>query len=239
MQTHLKQRVLIFGASGAIGEALSQWFVTRHWEVTAIARSARPVNIAPSISWVLWDPFAEDGETPKEITCPFDAIVWAQGQNCNDNIHTFDLSTHDDIYRANVVYILKTLQALLAKGLLASPARLCIISSIWQNIARQNKLSYSISKSALQGLVQSLAIDLGTDGHLVNAVLPGALDTPMTRNNLSAEQIKRLENLTPLGKLPSLDDVCGLVGFLCSRDNSGITAQFIAADKGFSYAKII
>lgn len=239
MQTHLKQRVLIFGASGAIGEALSNWFVTRHWEVTAIARSARPVNITPSISWVLWDPFAEDAEIPKEISHQFDAIIWAQGQNCNDNIRTFDLVTHDDIYRANVVYIIKTLQALLAKGLLTSPARLCIISSIWQNIARQNKLSYSVSKSALHGLVQSLAIDLGTDGHLVNAVLPGALDTPMTRNNLSAEQINRLENMTPLGKLPSLDDVCNMVGFLCSRDNSGITAQFIAADKGFSYAKII
>jgi NAD(P)-dependent dehydrogenase (short-subunit alcohol dehydrogenase family) len=165
--------------------------------------------------------------------------VWAQGQNFNDNIHTFSASAHDDMYRANVVYIMKTLQALLARGLLAPPARLCVISSIWQNIARQNKLSYTVSKSALQGLVQSLAIDLGGDGHLVNAVLPGALDTPMTRNNLKPEQIKLLENLTPLGKLPTLDDVCNMVGFLCSPDNSGITGQFIAADKGFSYAKIL
>jgi len=239
MQTHLKQRVLIFGASGAIGGALINWFVTRHWEVTAIARSAQNVNIAPAISWISWDPFAREGNIPEEITHPFDSVVWAQGQNCNDNIHTFDTATHDEMYRANVVYIIKTLQTLLVRDLLTAPARLCIISSIWQNIARQNKLSYTVSKSALHGLVQSLAIDLGTDGHLVNAVLPGALDTPMTRSNLSADQIQRLENLTPLGKLPSLDDVCNMVGFLCSRDNSGITAQFIAADKGFSYAKII
>jgi NAD(P)-dependent dehydrogenase (short-subunit alcohol dehydrogenase family) len=134
---------------------------------------------------------------------------------------------------------MKTLHALLSLDLLSKPARLCIISSIWQNIARQNKLSYTVSKSALQGLIQSLAIDLGTEGHLVNAVLPGALDTPMTRSNLNAEQIIRLESLTPIGKLPSLDDVTNMVGFLCSPDNTGITGQFIAADRGFSYARIL
>ena len=87
--------------------------------------------------------------------------------------------------------------------------------------------------------MQSLAIDLGKDGHLVNAVLPGALDTPMTRDNLSVEQVHRLEELTPLGKLPTLDDVCNMVGFLCSGGNTGITGQFIAADRGFSYARIL
>ena len=240
MGSNNKQRVLVFGASGAIGAALADWFVARACEVTAVSRSAPPSSetLLP-LNWVSWDPFADNNAIPKEITHPFHAVVWAQGQNFNDNIHTFDASSHDDMYKANVVYIMKTLQALLAQNLLVKPARLCIISSIWQNIARQNKLSYTVSKSALQGLVQSLAIDLGTEGHLVNAVLPGALDTPMTRVNLNAEQIKRLENLTPLGKLPTLDDVSNMVGFLCSSDNTGITGQFIAADKGFSYARII
>jgi 3-oxoacyl-[acyl-carrier protein] reductase len=73
----------------------------------------------------------------------------------------------------------------------------------------------------------------------VNAVLPGALDTPMTRANLNADQIGRLEQMSPLGTLPSLDDVCNLVGFLCSEANTGITGQFVAADRGFSHARII
>jgi NAD(P)-dependent dehydrogenase (short-subunit alcohol dehydrogenase family) len=138
-----------------------------------------------------------------------------------------------------VTYILVALQLLLKQNLLASSSRLCIISSIWQNLARQNKLSYCTTKSALQGLVQSLVVDLGRSGHLVNAVLPGALDTPMTRANLSNEQINSLVGMTPIGSLPSLNDVCQLVGFLCSQENTGITGQFVAADKGFSYARII
>jgi 3-oxoacyl-[acyl-carrier protein] reductase len=234
-----RKRVLVFGASGAIGTALTRWFLGRGWGVTAITRSVPPSNMPPEADWFAWDPFAGNEEALKEIHQPFDAAVWAQGQNFNDSIHSFDISAHDDIYRANVVYIMKTLHTLLNQNLLAVPSRLCVISSIWQNIARQNKLSYTVSKAALQGLVQSLAIDRGKEGHLVNAVLPGALDTPMTRENLSSEQVTRLEEMTPLGKLPTLDDVCNMVGFLCSEDNTGITGQFIAADKGFSYARIL
>jgi NAD(P)-dependent dehydrogenase (short-subunit alcohol dehydrogenase family) len=235
-----QQRVLVFGATGAIGESLIKSFAKRGKEVTAVTRSPTSPNASSSINWVSWDPFSEESDkVPTEITLPFDAVVWAQGLNFNDNIQNFDAIAHNDMYRANVVYIMKTLHALLSLDLLSKPARLCIISSIWQNIARQNKLSYTVSKSALQGLIQSLAIDLGTEGHLVNAVLPGALDTPMTRSNLNAEQIIRLESLTPIGKLPSLDDVTNMVGFLCSPDNTGITGQFIAADRGFSYARIL
>jgi 3-oxoacyl-[acyl-carrier protein] reductase len=167
------------------------------------------------------------------------AVVWAQGINFNDDIYSFDISEHQRIYAANVVFVLSSLQALLKDRLLAPAARLCVISSIWQNIAKQKKMSYAITKSALQGLVQSLSIDLGSSGILVNAVLPGALDTPMTRANLSADQIGRLEQMSPLGTLPSLDDVCNLVGFLCSEANTGITGQFVAADRGFSHARII
>ena len=74
---------------------------------------------------------------------------------------------------------------------------------------------------------------------VVNAVLPGPLDTPMTHANLTAAQIASLRGATPLGSLPSLEDVCGLVGFLCSPDNSGVTGQFVAADRGFSHVRII
>jgi 3-oxoacyl-[acyl-carrier protein] reductase len=116
---------------------------------------------------------------------------------------------------------------------------MCIISSIWQNLARQSKLSYCISKSALQGLVLSASADLAAEGHLINAVLPGALDTPMTRRNLTAEQINSLTSATAFGRLPSLTDVASLVCFLCSPENTGITGQFIAADLGFSHVRIV
>ena len=74
---------------------------------------------------------------------------------------------------------------------------------------------------------------------MINAVLPGALETPMTQRNLTAEQIDRLTHATGFGRLPMLTDVASLVCYLCSEQNTGITGQFIAADLGFSHVRIV
>jgi NAD(P)-dependent dehydrogenase (short-subunit alcohol dehydrogenase family) len=96
-----------------------------------------------------------------------------------------------------------------------------------------------MSKAALQGLVLSAATDLAKDGHLINAVLPGALETPMTRKNLTDQQIDRLIQSTGHHRLVTLDEVASLVCYLCSPENTGITGQFIAADLGFSRVRIV
>jgi 3-oxoacyl-[acyl-carrier protein] reductase len=231
------QRILIFGATGAIGQSVAQAAVARGWNVTAVARNL-PSAPSAEIKYVALDPFTADLST-LDTGAPYTSVCWAQGANLNDSIYTVDPEAHLEIYRANVLYILVTLQALLKANLLAPASRLCLISSIWQNLARQSKLSYCVSKSALQGLVLSASADLAADGHLINAVLPGALETPMTRRNLTAAQIENLTAATKFGRLPALDDVASLVCYLCSPENTGITGQFIAADLGFSHARIV
>ncbi len=96
-----------------------------------------------------------------------------------------------------------------------------------------------MTKAALQGLVLSAAADMGADGHMMNAVLPGALETPMTRKNLTAAQVDGLAAATQFGRLASLEDVASVVMYLCSRENTGITGQFIGADLGFSSVRIV
>ena len=240
----MPHRLLVFGGSGAIGGAIAAAAAGRDWDVTAVART-KPDAFLPGVRAVALDPFVRSRVDPDvpggplAAAGPFDAVCWAQGANVNDSIRTVDLAQHEDIYRANCTYVLMTLQTLLGADLLRAPAKLCVISSIWQNIARQNKLTYGMTKAALQGMVLSLAADLGEEGHLVNAVLPGALDTPMTRRNLSAEQIGALESATLFGRLSTLEDVASAVLYLCSPENTGITGQFVAADLGFSRVRIL
>ncbi|SEC59162.1 SDR family NAD(P)-dependent oxidoreductase [Terriglobus roseus] len=235
----MSHRFLVFGASGAIGSSLVASAAARGWDVTAVARHTPETNDAASV--FAYDPsdgsnFADSSLAQAE---PFDAVCWAQGANVNDSITDVDLEKHLDIYRANCLYVLASLQGLMNAGKLRAPAKLCVISSIWQNLARQSKLTYCMTKAAVEGMVLSLSTDLASDGHLVNAVLPGALETPMTRKNLSAEQIDRLTAATQFGRLPSLEDVSAAVLFLCSPENTGITGQFIAADLGFSRVRIV
>jgi NAD(P)-dependent dehydrogenase (short-subunit alcohol dehydrogenase family) len=159
--------------------------------------------------------------------------------NLNDSIHAFDRDQHLALYEANCLSIALSLSMLLNEGHLAKPARLCVISSIWQNITRQNKFSYSVTKAALKGLVLSAAADLAREGHLINAVLPGVLETPMTRANLSEAQIRSFEHATLFGSLAGLEEVAYAVWSLVSPRNGGITGQFIKVDRGYSDVRII
>lgn len=231
--------VVVFGASGVIGGSIVDWFAAQEWSVTACRH--RLIANADSKRGVKWIATGTPSATPDPLAgvAPVDAVVWAQGQNFNDSVFAFDAEAHLDMYRANVLYVLDTAARLVAADRLRAPARLCVISSIWQDLARPAKLSYCVTKAALRGLVLSMSTDLARHGHLVNAVLPGALDTPMTRHNLHPDQVEAIEAGTLFGRLPAVRDVCELVGWLCSDRNSGVTGQFIGADLGFSRARIL
>ncbi|XXK28886.1 SDR family oxidoreductase [Arenicellales bacterium nBUS_45] len=232
-------QLLLFGATGAIGTATRNFFKKNGWRVTGVSR-VKTLNESD----IVWAPFdaSEDNKIISEKlrqNGPFDAVCWAQGANCTDSIYSFDVNQHQALYEANVLFVLSTLKTLLEEDVLEKPSRLCIVSSIWQNRARQTKLSYCVTKSALKGVVLSLATDFAIDGHLINAVLPGVLETPMTQANLSPDQIAFVTEQTKFGRLPTLDDVSSAIYSLCSVENTGVTGQFVEVDLGFSNVRVI
>ena len=231
-------RLLLFGASGAIGQAIGDRARALGWTVTAVSRSP---HADAGESWVQYDP-AGSGFSPSDFAShgPFDAVCWAQGANRQDSVLDFDAAASLELYEANCLYVARSLNALLAANLLRSAgARLCVVSSIWQERARQTKLSYTMTKAALGGFVRSASVDLAADGHLINAVLPGVLDTPMTHAALAPGQVERVARATPFNALPTPDGIARLVGFLCSDQNTVVTGQSITADLGFSNARLV
>ena len=138
------QHLLIFGASGAIGTAIASAALANGWQVTGVARNMPETAGA---HWLSMDPLRADfdAETLRSER-PYTAVCWAQGANCNDSVYDVDIDRHMEIYQANVAYILVTLKALLTGNMLAPATRMCVISSIWQNLARQSKLSYCVSQ---------------------------------------------------------------------------------------------
>lgn len=231
------RKVLLFGSTGSIGGAVAGKFSAEGWQVISVTRSANA-----NANVLCWNPLLALDRDGADAVCaagPFNAICWAQGANSNDSVYQFDRIKHENLYHANVLYILQSMHVLVSRQALAKPTRLCIISSIWQQLARQEKLSYCVTKAALQGLVLSAANDLGRDGHLVNAVLPGVIDTPMTRKNLNPTQIDNVTAATQFGRLPTLQDVANAVFSLCDTSNTGITGQFVNVDLGYSHVRVV
>jgi 3-oxoacyl-[acyl-carrier protein] reductase len=219
-------RAIIFGGTGALGSAISEHMGEAGWSVTIASRSNSSLG-------------GIDTSAPNwELGCAsaglFDAVIWAQGVNMAGGALEVDPA---DIHRAidaNVIFIVDTLQRLQRSNSLANPSRGVIVSSIWQESARGNKFAYVVSKSALSGLVPALAIDLSAEGFSVNAVLPGVIDTPMTRSQLTSEQLSRVVAATPGNSLAKPNDVARTVAWLASSDSQGINGQSVVVDNGWS-----
>jgi NAD(P)-dependent dehydrogenase (short-subunit alcohol dehydrogenase family) len=157
-----------------------------------------------------------------------DAVIWANGANVND--HIGELKGLECLLDANVIYVARSLDWLVANNKLNEGARLCVMSSIWQEVARADKLSYTVSKAALGGLVRSVAADLGPKNIYMNAVLPGPIDNAMTRANLTTEQIEKL------GSLVTHEEVWQAIDLLCFK-KSCINGQSLVLDHGFSVTR--
>lgn len=220
-------RVLVFGANGALGSAICQEFQDNGHEVISASRKVGTADLVVSAT----------GEIESSRWSHFDACVWAQGSNSNDTLG--NAKEFDAIMQANVGFIVNSLSKLLHDKLLSNKCRLVVVSSIWQELSRENKFSYTVSKAALEGLVNSVVADYSKQGIAINAVLPGVVDTPMTRKNLSPEQIANIANQTPSRNLVSPTNVAKAVSWLASELSEGVNGQFITIDNGWSKIRSI
>jgi len=92
---------------------------------------------------------------------------------------------------------------------------------------------YSASKAALDAITRSLAAELGPRNILVNAVLPGPVETEGTQTMPNWEEFKAMMlPRTPLGRIGQPSDIAKVVSFLASEDAGWITGQIIPVAGG-------
>jgi NAD(P)-dependent dehydrogenase (short-subunit alcohol dehydrogenase family) len=94
--------------------------------------------------------------------------------------------------------------------------------------------AYQASKGAVVNLTRALAIEWAARGLRVNAVAPNYVDTPLTEPIFSdPEKLAAVMVHTPLGRLPSPEDVADAVLFLASDAARSITGHVLAVDSGY------
>lgn len=220
---------LIFGSKGSIGNYIFDKFIIEN--INCVGTTTNKEKIKENIIFV-----DSDNLNNLEKINNLDIVIWAQGTNNNDNIYNYNDNNFKNIIDGNVTFILNTLNKLLILNKLNKNCKMVIISSIWEEFTREDKLSYSVSKSALSGLVKNLSFDLGENNILINNVCPGVIDNEMSRNTLSKEQFEYIKNYTNFKRLINLDDVYRLIKFLVI-ENTAVTGQSIKIDLGFTNLK--
>jgi NAD(P)-dependent dehydrogenase (short-subunit alcohol dehydrogenase family) len=106
-----------------------------------------------------------------------------------------------------------------------------IVSRAW--LGSIGQANYTASKGGLVSLTRSLALEFARFQINVNAVAPGAIDSPMTQG-MPAEARERLIRMQPTGKMGKVEDIAAAVAFLASDDAEFITGQVLHVDGGKS-----
>lgn len=110
------------------------------------------------------------------------------------------------------------------------------ISSVNGTRYHSKRSAYNISKAGVNGMVGTLAVELGRFGIRINSVAPGYVETEVMLSGFREGILneKNIKSVIPMKKYVLPEEVGRLVAFLASDESSGITGQTIHIDNGQS-----
>ena len=214
--------VLVLGASGGIGSAVQERFEREGHEV--VGTSSADLNLTDPEGIERWCLRSRPSfgvlvhSAGRNFPAPFDELTEAEIRTCFDT---------------NVTGFLDVMRHLRPE-LVENRGRVVVLSSLFGFLSRRGRLAYAMSKHALVGVVKTLALELGPQGVLVNAVSPGYIETRLTHQNNDEASIAHLETAIPLRRLGTPEDVAEAVYFLGSEHNRYINGHDLVVDGGLS-----
>ncbi|MEA5581383.1 glucose 1-dehydrogenase [Nodularia harveyana UHCC-0300] len=109
------------------------------------------------------------------------------------------------------------------------------ISSVHEIIPRPTYLGYAISKSGMENLTKTLALEYAHRGIRVNAVAPGATLTPINQAWIDDPEKKAsVQSHIPMGRAGTTEEIAASVAFLASDHAAYITGQTLFVDGGLT-----
>jgi glucose 1-dehydrogenase len=165
-----------------------------------------------------------------------DCLVNNAGFQKEQPSEALDVDTYRRILDVNltgaVICAQKALAHFVARG---GGGNIINCSSVHQIIPKPGFLAYSISKGAMASLTRTLALEFAGRGIRVNAVGPGAIETPINAA-WTSDPAKRaaVEAHIPLGRVGTPEEIAAVFAFLASDEASYITGQTIYACGGLT-----
>lgn len=95
---------------------------------------------------------------------------------------------------------------------------------------------YCASKHGVIGLTRAVALDVAKEGIRVNAVCPGAIETPMVQRSVDARPDVRsiIEGMQPIGRMGQPEEIAAAVYWLCQPEASLVTGIALPLDGGWT-----
>ncbi|MFF3021671.1 elongation factor P 5-aminopentanone reductase [Gottfriedia sp. NPDC057948] len=239
----MRKRILVIGASGDIGLAISKKLINENYDLVVHYNSKKePLNelielaneIEVSCQFVQADLSVENGVEilTSQINDPIDSIVYASGFSIIGLINDVSDEEINRMTQLHIKSLIKVVNHFLPNMVAKKSGSIVVISSIWGQIGASCEVLYSTTKGAQNAYVMALAKELGPSGIKVNAVAPGAVKTNML-NTFSEEDLKEIANEIPMNRLALPSEIANTVNYLISEQSSYITGQILGVNGGW------
>ena len=233
----MKEKYLIFGATGSVGSNLSKLLKDSGYDIHLIARNndeiaklSEHLGCSYTVANVLEDGFVEKIKNDvKEVK----GIAYCVG---SIDLKPIRMVTEEDFNKCmklnlySAVEVIKGFQESLKKN----KGSLVLFSTVAAQRGFTNHSIIASTKAAVEGLTVSLAAEFAPNIR-VNCIAPSLTNSkiaqPMLKNSSIAEGIAKAH---PLKRLGEGKDSASLAKFLITEDSSWITGQIIAVDGGRS-----
>ncbi len=239
--------VLITGVASGIGRATVMLFSEKGWRVIGVDRSEFGNDFPKNGLFIRSDiSRAEDMqaifEKARQFNGSLDALVNNAAVQVAKPIIDTTVEEWDAVMASNLRSVF--LGVKLAHPLLktAGGSAVVNVSSVHALQTSANIAAYAASKGGLLALTRAMAIEFAPDNIRVNAILPGAVDTPMLRAGLGrghaghGDMQDRLDNLarkTVSGKVGKPEEIASAIYFLADNEQSSfMTGQALVVDGG-------
>ena len=146
----------------------------------------------------------------------------------------------DRIYKVNVKGTYNFMSAVIGSMKKKQSGVIINLASVASSVGIADRFAYSMSKGAVLTMTYSVAKDYVNDGIRCNCIAPGRVHTPFVDNFLEknypddkAEMFEKLSKSQPIGRMGKVDEISGLILYLCSDEAAFITGSNFPIDGGF------
>ena len=242
-----KKTILITGAAGGVGQATVKLFHELGYRVIGVDRQSVYAEFPADGLFIQADISVPENlekiiAQATQFSSTLDVLVNNAAFQVTKPLVETTVEEWDMVMASNLRSVF--LGAKLAYPLLKAEGGGAIVnvSSVHAVATSANIAAYAASKGGLLALTRAMAIEFAPDNIRVNAVLPGAVDTPMLRagfhrgrNNETSEesQLAALAAKTVNGRVALPEEIASVIYFLADNAQSSfITGQGLVADGG-------